>query len=353
MDLSEIEAELQKEFLQEAEELTAEIEDCFIEVEKNPSKTVLDKVFRLTHTIKGSGYAAGFDSLGDFAHVFESALESVRSGDHEITADTVSLFLSANDTLSKYVDLLIDDKQAALDVSEIVEKLNKFNHDRPPVARSSTQNDGLNLFSEDEKEEEQIQPSEAPLNEGAILVVDDEPLLLTILEGYLEELGMPVLTADNGLAALEVLKSNKVDLIVSDEKMPKMNGIEMMKEVRVLDPNIPVIFVSGAAEKHHVMKFLDLGAYGFIEKPVDEKQLLVLSRNALSTKAVRDTLMKLSALIFRSYVKCLQLSKIQKESDAKVRDKLQNECGRLLDEIATLTNRVLDQEIEHQYITAV
>ena len=355
MDQENFEREIRDEFILEAKEMLEETESAFIELEKNPGdKSILDKIFRLAHTVKGSGFAAGFNQLAEYAHIFETLLGQLRTGNLEVTSKVIDTLLKGNDTLRRYVELVEEDHQGVLDTAAVSAEIRSYlNEDEPktesngkePAADTGSMG-GLHLFADDEPGDKP--PPAAPaesvgpdIGGGAVLIVDDEPQVLEILEIHLESFGRPVLKATNGVEALEVLARNKVELILSDVKMPKMTGIEFIEKVREFDKNIPVIFVSGAAERDDIVKFVDLGAYAFLEKPFDENQILVTSRNALSMKMIRDAIVRLSSLNFKAYVSSLRISKMGEKTDPGTRDEARKGLENLLDEIAGLTNTIL------------
>lgn len=108
----------------------------------------------------------------------------------------------------------------------------------------------------------------------AVLIVDDEAALRDMLVEDFELMGAKVYSADNGLAALEVLASERIDLIISDVKMPELDGLELLKRVRAIDPRIPVvILVTGFAECT-VERAVELGAMMLFPKPIPRKAFL-------------------------------------------------------------------------------
>ena len=80
---------------------------------------------------------------------------------------------------------------------------------------------------------------------GKILIVDDETSIRTLLTEHLEKLNYKVYTAENGAAALQVLEEVKVDIIISDIIMPEMDGVELVKRVRIEHPIIRIIMMTG------------------------------------------------------------------------------------------------------------
>ncbi|WP_038055142.1 response regulator [Thermodesulfobacterium hydrogeniphilum] len=109
-----------------------------------------------------------------------------------------------------------------------------------------------------------------------ILVVDDFATMRKIIKNILTQLGFKnIIEADDGTTALEVLKKEKVDLIISDWNMPKMNGLELLKAVRN-DPNlkdIVFIMVTAEAQKDNVIEAIRHGVNQYIVKPFTPETL--------------------------------------------------------------------------------
>lgn len=119
-----------------------------------------------------------------------------------------------------------------------------------------------------------------------ILLVDDDKLVLMTLKRLLSREGYNVVTALNGQAALRRVEENNFDLIISDIKMPVMDGIEAIKKIReYLARNgknlLPEIFITAYAEEHMYQDALALNAAGYIEKPFDVKTLVQTVKKAI------------------------------------------------------------------------
>lgn len=115
-----------------------------------------------------------------------------------------------------------------------------------------------------------------------ILIVDDEPAWVKALSLLLRKQGYEVLEATNGRDALVTLSGSKPDLILSDVRMPDMNGFDFLDQVRRTSKNskTPVIFLSAVDDYDARKAAKDLGAVDYLVKPFDEKDMLsVLSRH--------------------------------------------------------------------------
>mgnify|MGYP000239637631 FL=1 len=106
-----------------------------------------------------------------------------------------------------------------------------------------------------------------------ILVVDDEKLIRNVIREYLANEKYEVLEAENGFDALRVLETNKVDLIILDIMMPRMDGFETLKEIRKTK-DTPVIMLSAMKEEEDKLSSFNLGVDDYVTKPFSPKELI-------------------------------------------------------------------------------
>lgn len=102
-----------------------------------------------------------------------------------------------------------------------------------------------------------------------ILVVDDEIKECELLERFLERKGYEVISSNNGMHALEKVKSEKPDIILLDIKMPDMDGIEVLRRIREFDKDVCIIMVTVVNDKTTGMEALKTGADEYVTKPID------------------------------------------------------------------------------------
>ncbi|MBM4274411.1 MAG: sigma-54-dependent Fis family transcriptional regulator [Deltaproteobacteria bacterium] len=114
-----------------------------------------------------------------------------------------------------------------------------------------------------------------------ILVVDDERNYLTVMEALLGEAGYEVFTAISGLEALKVAGATELDLVLTDMKMPKMSGIELLEELRRLYPDLPVILMTAFGTVEKAVTAMKKGAFDYILKPFKNEEILVTIAKAL------------------------------------------------------------------------
>jgi two-component system NtrC family response regulator len=115
-----------------------------------------------------------------------------------------------------------------------------------------------------------------------ILVVDDEKNYLLVLSEVLQDEGYEVLTAQGGHEALEIQKSSDLDLILTDMKMPTMDGIELLENIKALDPDLPVIMMTAHGTIDKAVEAMQKGAYSYILKPFDNERLTIYVKKAVS-----------------------------------------------------------------------
>jgi CheY-like chemotaxis protein len=116
---------------------------------------------------------------------------------------------------------------------------------------------------------------------GTVLVVDDNDDIVEITKtSLLRFTKFKVLTASNGREALEALFHNSVDVIVLDDHMPEMSGVEFFRIIRQRSIYVPVIFLTGKPNDKARQQQLSLGAFDYLEKPVKARDLIVLVMEA-------------------------------------------------------------------------
>jgi DNA-binding response OmpR family regulator len=132
---------------------------------------------------------------------------------------------------------------------------------------------------------------------GTLLTVEDEPEIRKLTSMYAESLGFRVLEAEDGQAALEILKTETPDVIISDMKMPRKDGMALIKEIREAGNQTPFLFLSAFTSKEYTARALSLGAFDYLEKPFMPNELKALLHEMLRvSKAQRGLLAKISSV---------------------------------------------------------
>ena len=122
----------------------------------------------------------------------------------------------------------------------------------------------------------------APASPAKLLIVDDELELLSLLKDIFEGLGYEIATAADGFEALKVTHVFHPDAILCDVAMPGMDGIDFLLELRNLDNHVPVVLLTGHADKSLAIRALKHGAFDFHEKPFQYEALSASIAQALA-----------------------------------------------------------------------
>ena len=109
-----------------------------------------------------------------------------------------------------------------------------------------------------------------------VLVVDDDPLILTVVDLMVRHGGHTVRTASDGVAALDVLADAPADIIVTDIRMPGMDGITLARTVRKDYPHIPIILMTGYLSEYSSGSASEIGVAGILKKPFKSIDLLTV-----------------------------------------------------------------------------
>ncbi len=126
------------------------------------------------------------------------------------------------------------------------------------------------------------------MDKKKILVIDDERHLREMLTILLRREGYQVEQADDGERGLELARQGGVDLIISDIRMPKMTGIELLRSLRKEDNDIGVIMITAFSSTEEAVEAMKLGAYDYITKPFKNDEIRLVIKNALERKQLKQ-----------------------------------------------------------------
>jgi DNA-binding NtrC family response regulator len=170
---------------------------------------------------------------------------------------------------------------------------------------------------------------------NSILVVDDEPNSLFALSRILEDEGFRVITAENGKSALRKLKKEMVNVIVTDERMPDLGGMELVKEVKQRYESIPVILLTAFGSVDMAVEALKEGAFYFFEKPVTNnlERFITIINQAMRTQSLEAQVHHLRKEVSEKY----SFSNIVGKSPQVL------DIFEIIDRVAPLDNTVLIQ----------
>lgn len=111
--------------------------------------------------------------------------------------------------------------------------------------------------------------SQDDFSQMKVLIVEDEEQILEFLKDVLEGLGFPVFTAPNGVRAFEIMKAEKISLVLSDINMPEISGLQLLTKARRQNLGAPFIFLTGNCSADVIIEAVRLGASDFLLKPFE------------------------------------------------------------------------------------
>lgn len=125
------------------------------------------------------------------------------------------------------------------------------------------------------------------------MIVDDEPLVRRSLSELLTFFGYAVSVASSGKEALDLLKSYTTDILITDIKMPEMDGVTLLKKVRAIHPNMPVIFITGYGSIENAVEAMKEGAYDYITKPIVDTEIKIVIERLIKQRQLLEENIKL------------------------------------------------------------
>ena len=138
--------------------------------------------------------------------------------------------------------------------------------------------------------------------ETIVLVDDEEMVLISLSSFFTLETDYHIETFTRPADALEFIKENSVDLIISDYLMPEMDGISFLAKVREIKPEVPRIILTGYADKENAIKAInEVGLFQYIEKPWDNEDIHLIVRNGLEKKKLMQRLLEKIGEINKAY----------------------------------------------------
>ena len=123
---------------------------------------------------------------------------------------------------------------------------------------------------------------------ASILIIDDEPGIRGTLASILEDEKYRVYSSEDAFAGIEVLESEKIDLVFLDVLMPKLGGLDALERIRADWPSLEVVMISGHASIDMAVRAVKSGAFDFLEKPLSLDKVLTVCRNALAMGKLRE-----------------------------------------------------------------
>ena len=178
----------------------------------------------------------------------------------------------------------------------------------------------------------------AELVTATILCVDDEPNILSALRRLLRPKGYKILVADSGKAGLEILQTEHVDLIISDMRMPEMDGAQFLEHVRAQWPETVRLLLTGYADVSSIIEAINRGEiYRYITKPWDDNDIVLVVRHALERRLLEQEKKRLERLTQQQND---ELKALNASLEAKVEER-------------TLALKAANEQLKGSFITSI
>lgn len=125
-------------------------------------------------------------------------------------------------------------------------------------------------------------------DEVSVLLVDDEKDFLEVLTKRLRKRKLRLVAANSGAEAIRTVQETPIDVVVLDMRMPQMDGLQTLREIKRINPGVEVIMLTGHANVETAVEGMELGAFDYLIKPVDIDELLYKLQDAFKKKAMSE-----------------------------------------------------------------
>jgi two-component system, NtrC family, nitrogen regulation response regulator NtrX len=160
-----------------------------------------------------------------------------------------------------------------------------------------------------------------------VLVVDDEAAIRESLKIILEYEKFAVVFAEDGPKALAKIAGSGIDLVLLDIKMPGIDGIRILQTIKEMQPSLPVVMISGHGTIETAVEATRLGAYDFLQKPLDRERLIIVVRNATEYKDLREQVEGKQTILGNTTAVKTMLSIIERVAPTEARVLITGENG--------------------------
>lgn len=312
-----------KEFVIEAQELLDSAETELLAADqKNDFTKFYDAIFRVFHSLKGGAGMLNLVDLQNHMHSLENIFTTLK-GKEDVEKSLISFFLSGVDAARQILNgkkITFDYSIASKPVSEKpktpeAQKV-KASEKAPPASSVS------------------VAPATPAVKETKpttplVYTVDDEPLILESLVSILTSNDIRCETFDQPKTFLEAFKKTKSDVVLLDMSMPELSGLDVLKSIRQIDPDIPVIFLSGYLDKKILIEAIQYGIFGAIEKPFRAENVISYCQAAIQYRMLFKVLNRTINLLMYQFSDLDKFLRSQKKED--VANSLRKEMNELLD----------------------
>ncbi|SMF17110.1 response regulator [Pseudobacteriovorax antillogorgiicola] len=311
MSLAEDYLQFQKElidtFLAESSEHLEAVEQQLNQWKINQSDDAISDIFRRVHSMKGGSATCGFMSFSESIHLFEDVLKGIAEGNIAYTENLVDDVFQCFDHLTDAVQELLDngESQSDLNIPPIISKYAPVKSGEAPKQEESPPL----AVEQDESEgglRDQLETFDRP---PCVLLCEDDDGFSSMIERILKKEGLKTVLAPSGEAGLDMFKQGGIDFVITDYHLGGITGIDLLENIRNLNPTVPVMVISGQAGINDLAReMLRHDACYFISKPVSVNVLRLGVRQAIKFYYTQKTLEDVCAENFRTFIGCRKLA---------------------------------------------
>ncbi|MCB0420989.1 MAG: response regulator [Bdellovibrionales bacterium] len=293
------------EFIVESEELLDQAEESLLKVDQTGDLTQeYAAIFRVYHSLKGAAGMVGMEHLQKYMHIVESLFEEKKGG--QINKSELTFYLKAVDDARAILrgdtsiplppeDGVTGDTPAIptqisnLPEPELITTESAKSNTKPSIAIPTDPSDNSEL-------------KDTSLDStGLLYFVDDEEELLDLYFAMFADSGYSIQTFNDPSLALEAIRKETPDVVISDFKMPNLSGIELLAEIRQFNSELPFVLCSGFLDKEITMKAHQLNLYAAMDKPFEESKLQFVIKNAITHHKTQKLVSKLINFLMRQF----------------------------------------------------
>ena len=126
------------------------------------------------------------------------------------------------------------------------------------------------------------------MTDFSILLIDDEPSQVTSVSAFLKRRDYQVISASSGMDGIRILKGTRVDLVLTDFRMPAISGLDVVREVKKINPEIPVIVITAFSDPQDAVRVMKEGAFDYLSKPIDLDELEILVKKVVDIRYLKS-----------------------------------------------------------------
>jgi diguanylate cyclase (GGDEF)-like protein/PAS domain S-box-containing protein len=299
--------------------LDLELTESLLMRDADQAIATLDRLKNIGVHISVDDFGTGYSSLSylkriplDWVKVDRSFVQDITADPNDASITRAVITMAHNLQLKVIAEGVETEGQLGLLIANKCDAIQGYYFSRPIPAEEM-----VALLQSGRQLDSNLLPGKA--EERTLLLVDDEENILMALKRLLRRDGYKILTAAGGHEGLEVLSRNRVDVIVSDQRMPGMTGVEFLRRVKDIHPEVVSIVLSGYTELQSVTDAINEGAiYKFLTKPWDDEHLRANIQEAFRRKEMADENRRLAREIQTSNA---ELARANEQLAAMVQEK--------------------------------